>query len=580
MGWFGDVDIRRADGPKAFRSGALASVCMRAAPVTWPLHPFLFAAASVLALMSRNLFQTSFADVAPALAGTLIFALLVYLAVAALRRRRDAATAVIASVWVVGALYYAGLLEGLNAAFGGAGTVVMSLPVVVAALCLLTVACHYLGRALPVVHVVLNGIAVVMLATPLWQATTYAWHEWDARAVYDADRAAAELPQIAQAPDAGTARPPDIYHFVFDRYGSEAMLARHYGIAGTTGRFLEERGFYVAPASNSNYLKTGHSLASTFYMDYLDPLADGAVDGRNWHPIFEMLDDHRAARFLRARGYDFLQFGSWWVGTFDNWAADENHPLGFSEFDMIYLRRTALRPLFQLLPDTSFTRRLDWDNGQCQRVARQVEMVKSIGVRPRPVYVFVHILVPHGPFPFAPDGRCLSREEAAERGDPQGYVDQVAYAGRIIEDVVTALQADDRPAPVILIQADEGPFPDRDYSVPWQDAPAEELRIKTGILNAFFFPSGDYHLLRPDITPVNSYRIVFNTLFDAEFPILPDRILAFPNDQNLYDFHDVTGRVRSGLVGSTLDAQGAGDAGYPGAYDGRNGSLPALATQD
>ena len=78
-------------------------------------------------------------------------------------------------------------------------------------------------------------------------------------------------------------------------------------------------------------------------------------------------------------------------------------------------------------------------------------MVKSIGPRPRPVYVFVHILVPHGPFGFGPDGRCLSQDEQEARGDAQGYVDQVAYAGQIIDEVVTALQAPGRVRPVILI---------------------------------------------------------------------------------------------------------------------------------
>ena len=63
----------------------------------------------------------------------------------------------------------------------------------------------------------------------------------------------------------------------------------------------------MARGSHSNYLMTGPSIASTFHMDYLDFLAsDPRIAGDNWQPIFEMLDDHRAARFLEARGYDLL----------------------------------------------------------------------------------------------------------------------------------------------------------------------------------------------------------------------------------------------------------------------------------
>ena len=259
-----------------------------------------------------------------------------------------------------------------------------------------------------------------------------------------------------------------------------------------------------------------------------------------------MLDDHRVARFLRARGYAFLQFGSWWFGTRDNPVADENHSFGFSEFNMLYLGLTILRPVFDILPEVPLTMRLDWDNAQCQRIARQVEAIKAVGTRDQPVYVFAHILVPHDPFVFTPDGACLTREQSIAREDFQGYVDQVGYATRIIEDIVDALLTDGRARPVILIQADEGPYPPWKYTVPWQNASAEALRVKTGILNAYYFPNGDYAELRPDITPINSYRTVFNAHFGTDFPQLPDRVFAFPDEAHLYEFHDVTERVLNG----------------------------------
>jgi hypothetical protein len=518
----------------------------------WPLHPFLFAAASVLGQMAGNLNQIAPADVLGSLAGALVFAAAVYLGVAALRRRRDAAAAVIASVWVVACLYYAPLFGRFNIPLGGVvpsgDTLVRVLPVALAAAALLSFAAMRLGRAALAVHTALNGLAAMMVVVPLWQAVSWEMRHGAARAVYDADRAAAEMPQIAASP--AEARSPDIYHFVFDRLASDASLEHHYGVEGTIGRFLAERGFYVAEASNSNYLKTAPSLASTLHMDYLDFLADDPrVMGENYHPIFEMLDDHRVARFLKARGYEFVQYGAWWRGTYDSPQADENHPLGFGEFDMNYMRSTVLRPIFALLPEVPWTGRLDWDNGQCQRVARQMEMIKAAGKRERPVYVFAHVLLPHGPDVFTPDGSCLTFRESAERGDPQGYIDQVAYTGRIIEDLVTSLQAQENP-PIILIQADEGPFPNRDYSVAWQDAPADELRVKTAILNAYYFPNGDYRLLAQDITPVNSYRVVFDTYFGAGLPLLPDRIYAFPRDSQLYEYHDVTAAVRGATASS------------------------------
>ena len=533
---------------EAREGGGRPPIGLRRLAWTPPVAALLFAPASVLALMATNLNQTSFADVAPSLLGTAAFAALAWLAAVALRRRADAAAAVVAAVWVVGCLFYQGLFGELNAALGGGYPMARSLPFALAALAAVTLVVLRLPAALAgAVHVVLGVVALTILATPLWRAAAFEWRHGDARAAYDADLAAAQAVEMAGAEPSGTAvadRPPDIYHFVFDRYGSADTL-RRYGAEGSIGDFLESRGFHVARDSYSNYLKTGPSLASTFYMDYLDGLADDPrVEGTDWHPIFEMLEDHRVGRLLSGLGYERVQFGSWWVGTHRNPFADENRSHGFSEFGMLYLRRTILRPVFHVLPDTALTMRLDWDNAQCQRVARQVEEIEAIGERDRPVHVFAHILVPHGPYVFAPDGRCLSQREAARRGAEQGYADQVAYANRIVEDVVTTLQSQGRRPPIIIIQADEGPFPKRDGGVPWQDAPAEELRVKTGILNAIYFPNGDYRLRGPDTSPVNIYRVVFDTYFGTSFPDLPDRILAFPNEANLYDYHDVTERVR------------------------------------
>jgi hypothetical protein len=521
-----------------------------------PVAALLLGPATVLDAMSRNLNQTSLTDVLPALAGTVLLALAFWLAAVALRRRVDAGAAVIACIWVAGSVFYLQIVEDLNRALGGGYELVRPLPIALAVMAALTWLAHRWGRSLGLVHTVLIGIAAVMVATPAWKAAAYEIRNGDARLAYDPDRAEAAMPQVAGPLPGGAARPPDIYHFIFDRYASEAVLSQHYGIEERISEYLEERGFYVAGASHSNYLKTGHSLASTFYMDYLTNLADDPrVEKETWHPIFKMLDDHRVGRFLRNRGYEQHQYGSWWVGTFRNPVADANRPMGFSEFNMIYLRRTMATPLFHLLPDSPFTMRLDWDNGQCQRVPRQVEEIKRIGGGERPAYVFAHILVPHGPEVFTTDGDCLERPEAVARGERQGYIDQVAYANAIIRDVVPALQADDRPPAIIIIQADEGPFPRRDYRVPWQEASAEELHIKTGILNAIYFPDGNYQGFEPDVSPVNTYRMVFNHVFDADLPLLPDRTMAFSSDRQIYDFHDVTDRVRC-----EADAEAAGDA--------------------
>ena len=59
-------------------------------------------------------------------------------------------------------------------------------------------------------------------------------------------------------------------------------------------------------------------------------------------------------------------------------------------------------------------------------------------------------------------------------------------------------------------------------------ATTDELEEKFGILSAYHLPGVDPEAagLYPSITPVNSFRVVFNTYFDAGLPLLPDEIYA------------------------------------------------------
>jgi hypothetical protein len=63
------------------------------------------------------------------------------------------------------------------------------------------------------------------------------------------------------------------------------------------------------------------------------------------------------------------------------------------------------------------------------------------------------------------------------------------------------------------------------------------------ILNAYFFPDRKYDGLYPDITPVNSFRVVLDTFFGARLGLLPDKSY-FSTWGEPYRFMDVTDEVR------------------------------------
>ena len=70
-----------------------------------------------------------------------------------------------------------------------------------------------------------------------------------------------------------------------------------------------------------------------------------------------------------------------------------------------------------------------------------------------------------------------------------------------------------------------------------------ELLERMAILNAYYFPDQRYEALYPDITPVNSFRVLLSAYFQASLPPLHDKAYFSSWDHPL-DLVDVTNDVR------------------------------------
>ena len=62
---------------------------------------------------------------------------------------------------------------------------------------------------------------------------------------------------------------------------------------------------------------------------------------------------------------------------------------------------------------------------------------------------------------------------------------------------------------------------------------------RLSILNAYYVPEISENQFYENITPVNSFRIIFNDYFNGNYKILEDRNY-WNNGFTPFDFHDVT----------------------------------------
>jgi hypothetical protein len=337
---------------------------------------------------------------------------------------------------------------------------------------------------------------------------------------------------------------PDIYYLVFDRYGDEETISQQ----GLDNRgfyeYLESRGFYVARESRSNYLKTALSLASSLNFEFLDE-ADHAHEGTgSFGPVYAALANHMVGVFLQSQGYSYTHLGSWYWPTRTNPLATRN--LNYysavpravvSLFDSV-----LIAPLQEGLEAAWLDeRRQEWD-----RVRRQVDDVVRLIPEKGPKFVMLHVLVPHPPYVFDSDGRFVPRDVERRRSQEENYRNQVMAANAMIRRLVDEIIAHSPSPPAIILQGDEGPYPPGTgrYDYDWRGASTDQLRVKSGILNAYYLPGSRTPPLYPQISPVNTFRVVLNGYFGARLPLLPDRVYRHVSDLRPYAFEDVTDRLR------------------------------------
>ena len=337
---------------------------------------------------------------------------------------------------------------------------------------------------------------------------------------------------------------PDIYYLIVDGYGRADILAELYAIdnsAFVAG--LEERGFYVAAQSRANYTHTHLSLASALNMIYLDEVADQVGrDSTNRMPLRELIADSVVFRFAREQGYQLVAYSSGSAGTSVE-KADSYRvaPWTVSEYQSVLVNTT---PLSAVLGGWQYDRHR-------ARIRYILDDLATIPAIAEPTLTFAHILAPHPPFVFGANGEPVQssrdfalfdgsqymalapREEYVER-----YAQQVTYISRELLKTIDQILAASTEPPILIIQGDHGPGSQFD----WESLENSYLPERFSILNAYYLPDGGAEALYAGITPVNTFRLVFNRYLGTDLELLEDRSY-YATMSRPFSFVDVTAQL-------------------------------------
>ncbi len=194
---------------------------------------------------------------------------------------------------------------------------------------------------------------------------------------------------------------PDMYYIILDSYARADILKEIFNYENSDLlEYLSKKGFYIIEKATSNYCQTTLSLASSLNLEYLDEMTNKVgIENPSHEPLHDMIVHGRVINYLRQQGYLFIAFPSgYWateVQTADIYIPSESF---FDEFQNGLINTTILTAIFKSRNQLSVHRR---------RVLTTFDHLADFSKKKEPIFVFAHLLVPHPPFIFGPNGEKL-----------------------------------------------------------------------------------------------------------------------------------------------------------------------------
>lgn len=491
------------------------------------IHPLLFATYPILYLYATNVDIVSFSEILVPLAVTLGMTILLFLGLRLVFKDSIKAGALTSAILIL-FFSYGHVCSALelrdiaiyNKALDRHGSLLRLWGFLFLVALLVVVK---KGSHLRTITTYLNVVGTLLIAMPL---VTIGIHT-----VSHARVGPPSATPESQAQFEATERLPDIYYIILDAYGRADILREVYDYDNS--EFIEHltgKGFYVASKSRTNYPLTYLSLASSLNMECLDYLSEEpGVESTDRTIPYSMIVDNRVWRTLKGAGYRFVHFSSGWGPTDHNQFADINYRPGvLNDFRTMLLQTTILNPIVSPV-------------GAARKRARTLftfEMIGEIAQSEDPTFVFAHLMVPHPPFVFDRNCDAGPHTQGIWRGgpyDPEGYVDQLICVNKMVEALVEEILARSELPPIIILQADHGP---ESTTAHWNPPTEAFARERLSIFNAYYLPGDGRSQLYPSITPVNSFRLIFDFYFGTNLGLLEDKSY-FSHHGQPYQFMEI-----------------------------------------
>jgi YidC/Oxa1 family membrane protein insertase len=331
---------------------------------------------------------------------------------------------------------------------------------------------------------------------------------------------------------------PDIYYIVLDGYANSKILSDYHDFDNSSfENNLKNKGFYIAVNSRANYVITYLSSASTLNMEHLNYLKKERAQSRNYSKlVYQMIRKNKVIAYLKNKGYKTAFFRSGWgLSKPDQYDYIYGNPATFSYVALNYLATT----LFEVITTRGSINYRDNILYTFDKLAE----IDEIGNN-SPKFVYAHIVSPHPPYVFDEDGgydmENFVLDNEWSNDDKKHYLKQLQYLNNRTEELIDSLLKKPKET-VIILQSDHGPA-FMGYEKDWNNSSIEGIRERSLILNAILLNDSNVNNLYPEVSSVNTFRVVFNNVFNDSLEILHDSTY-FSSYETPFNFFNVTDKL-------------------------------------
>jgi len=324
-----------------------------------------------------------------------------------------------------------------------------------------------------------------------------------------------------------TCSKPDVYLLLFDEYASSSALKKNLDFDNSDiDSFLAAKNFRLQPSSSSNYNFTPFSMSSILNMSYIYGINPDRITGNEYALCTRLLRKNAVTKKFTSLGYEIVNYSIFNIDGLppqihENFLPTKTELItGQTLLDR--LRKHLLWHLvtgrFAIPSLTEKTIFLYYKNNN-KLIDWLTTASRTKSARPR--FIYAHFMMPHYPYLFDSSGnfRDLDNYKAFDHITP-GYLNSVRYTNRKLKQLVTTIQENTNGKAAIIAMGDHGYR--SDSTIPKQDF------FKN--FNAVYLPphykSGYYD----SITGVNQFRVLFNSLFKTDYPLLKDSTVFLVDD--------------------------------------------------